>query len=1171
MNKMNSLARIGLSVIVVVTVGGSLAFATAPWQATITAVAQDAPPAKTPEQQLAEDLAAANNSTLQADVAVAQKHLADGAYASMQADVTALTTCMAKSGITPANAALAKSLVDQLNSAVAASKQEPRLTEIRAFITAGQLDQAQVKIDECRSELPKSALLARDRTNLEGILDGLQRQVEELRRAKNTRNGLIAAVAVIALMLVVAAVRWPRKAPPVGPGATGVTPPGGGGVTPPPPPPPGGDDLRLLFAARMAIHKKVQALNEELRRVDLSSDRKSSVLNQLSRNTELEASPITVGVPGASPPPTEWAEFAVVALQLANLGLSDQARDLLATKTVSNVIPKPMGPGAIAGGIVATTSSQVRINNGSRAVECALVWRAIVDASPDVGFTVTGVSAPYGQSHPPAVNAVNAVNAVTEVRRYFQLAVDWLPNQEDIAVLLERARFERSQGAMDDAIEHLTDARTRFDGAIKLSDAMKSEVLVLSAELEMDKAGIRRLELDDSSAPVRIGSMDSQTLQSTQSERIEKAKEFLKQAGSAIESQPRYYQVEIPTTPGVVEYAPAHFRVQCAYSRLHLASNPSIAGQSIMQALGEHPAVSSEAVRVVFDVPKLQPSWSRLVLAGANLKLADRRVAQALRMRWVSLMLDLSESSQNFDMERKQLDRRDAAWLLCRYWLLDNAMRGTSEALNLEVLRDFTKRALKRAGADSVDSAWVLNSADDRSVARFLTQYVDERDAGDTVKPPEVPPVTGGGWTPPPPPPPQAEKLPSNVLLVVQKEAALLEGRAVVNEVALYDPTLFAGDLSGHIAWIDLGGGKPARALGVFGHRLSTDYVVRLAPDEVDASSLYGQSNSNVLGDVQILGKLTFDGLPLIPPGFEVVLSGPAPSMYGGSQPATPTQGHHWKRKRVDMHARPTAARSPVTPEVKPDVIERSLYEISVVLAASVIDVHEGPNFTEPWRHIASYFVEQLGEAAPLVRTALDATISNANKAGLPIDAFDLGSSPVDVEFIKRLVKQLRCRESARRFDDIRAAWERLGRNEPALKVSMDRLLRKYAAEHKAYISAAALGVFGIKLDGPPPVGPVGPVEPVEPVGPVGPVGGGTTPARLFEPEFIRLRSMACPYVPNSVMLYTPNPAALKNTVGDVISRLQNAHLTPDLLRRAQIALVLEEAQALRAQLQARV
>ena len=82
-----------------------------------------------------------------------------------------------------------------------------------------------------------------------------------------------------------------------------------------------------------------------------------------------------------------------------------------------------------------------------------------------------------------------------------------------------------------------------------------------------------------------------------------------------------------------------------------------------MQALGEHPAVSSEAVRVVFDVPKLQPSWSRLVLAGANLKLADRRVAQALRMRWVSLMLDLSESSQNFDMERKQLDRRDAAWL----------------------------------------------------------------------------------------------------------------------------------------------------------------------------------------------------------------------------------------------------------------------------------------------------------------------------------------------------------------------------------------------------------------------------------------------------------------------------------------------------------------------------
>ena len=1164
MNKTNPFARTGLLIFVVVTVGGALALAQAPKQTPPSAAAaQPVSPVKAPSQQGAQDLAAANNSTLQADVAVAQKHLADGAYASMQADVTALTTCMAKSGITPANAALAKSLVDQLNSAVAASKQEPRLTEIRAFITAGQLDQAQVKIDECRSELPKSALLARDRTNLEGILDGLQRQVEELRSAKNTRNGLIAAVAVCAVMLVVAAIRWRRKGT-VTQGASGVTPPGNGGATPPPPPPPGGDDLRLLFAARMAIHKKVQALNEELRRVDLSSVRKSSALNQLSRNTELEASPITVGVPGASPPPTEWAEFAVVALQLANLGLPEQARELLATNTVRNVIPKPIGPGAIAGPIVAATSSQVRINNGSRAVECALVWRAIVDASPDVGFTVTGVSAPFGQSQP------SAVNAVSEVRRYFQLAVDWLPNQEDIAVLLERARFERSQGAMEDAIKCLTDARNRFDGAIKLSDAMKSEVLVLSAELEMDKAGIRRLELDDSSAPVRIGSMDSQTLQSTQSQRIEQAKDFLKQAGSAIESQPRYYQVEIPTTPGVVEYAPAHFRVQCAYSRLHLASNPSIAGQSIMQALGEHPAVSGEAVSIVFDVPKLQPSWSRLVLAGANLKLADRRVAQALRMRWVSLMLDLSESSQNFDMERKQLDRRDAAWLLCRYWLLDNAMRGTSEALNLELLRDFTKRALKRAGADNVDSAWVLNSADDRSVARFLKQHVDGGDEGDTVKPPVVPPVTGGGWTPPPPP--QPEKLPSNVLLGVQKETALFEGKAVVNEVALYDPTLFAGDLSGHIAWIDLGGGKPARALGVFGHRLSTDYVVRLGAEEVDAASLYGQTNSNVLGDVQILGKLTFDGLPLIPPGFEVVLSGPAPSMFGGSQPATPTQGHHWKRKRVDMHARPTAARSPVTPEVKPDVIERSLYEISVVLAASVIDVHEGPNFTEPWRHIASYFVEQLGEAAPLVRTALDATISNANKAGLPIDAFDLGSSPVDVEFIKRLVKQLRCRESVRRFDDIRAAWERLGRNEPALKVSMDRLLRKYAAEHKAYISAAALEVFGIKLDGPPPppppTGAVVPLVPLVPIGPVGPVGGGSASVRPYEQEFTGLKSMAYLYVPERVMLYTPNRAALMNTVDDMISRLQNAHLTPDLLRRAQIASVLEAAQALRARLQ---
>ena len=242
-----------------------------------------------------------------------------------------------------------------------------------------------------------------------------------------------------------------------------------------------------------------------------------------------------------------------------------------------------------------------------------------------------------------------------------------------------------------------------------------------------------------------------------------------------------------------------------------------------MQALGEHPAVSGEAVRVVFDVPKLQPSWSRLVLAGmagANLKLADRRVAQALRMRWVSLMLDLSEDDQIFDVEQKQIYRRNAAWLLCRYWLLDNAMRGTSEALNLELLRDFTKRALERAGADNVDTAWVLNSEEDRSVARFLKQHVGERQP-DLEPERERERGPGGNGTGTGQGGQQPERLPSNVLLVVQKETAPFEGRAVINEVALYDPTLFPGDLSGHIAWIDLGGGRPARALGVFGHRLS--------------------------------------------------------------------------------------------------------------------------------------------------------------------------------------------------------------------------------------------------------------------------------------------------------------------------------------------------------------
>jgi hypothetical protein len=61
---------------------------------------------------------------------------------------------------------------------------------------------------------------------------------------------------------------------------------------------------------------------------------------------------------------------------------------------------------------------------------------------------------------------------------------------------------------------------------------------------------------------------------------------------------------------------------------------------------------------------------------------------------------------------------------------------------------------------------------------------------------------------------------------------------------------------------------------------------------------------------------------------------------------------------------------------------------------------------------------------------------------------------------------------------------------------------------------------------------------------------------------------MARPYVPNAVMLYTPNPAALKNIAKDVISRLENARLmTPDHARRAQIAPVLEAWQAFRGRL----
>jgi hypothetical protein len=64
---------------------------------------------------------------------------------------------------------------------------------------------------------------------------------------------------------------------------------------------------------------------------------------------------------------------------------------------------------------------------------------------------------------------------------------------------------------------------------------------------------------------------------------------------------------------------------------------------------------------------------------------------------------------------------------------------------------------------------------------------------------------------------------------------------------------------------------------------------------------------------------------------------------------------------------------------------------------------------------------------------------------------------------------------------------------------------------------------------------------------------------------------MAYFYVPERVMLYNPNPAVLINTLDDMISRLKNAHLTtPDseLVRRADIASVLEVAQALRARLQ---
>lgn len=729
-----------------------------------------------------------------------------------------------------------------------------------------------------------------------------------------------------------------------------------------------------------------------------------AVAAMVARHREILERPLGAAIVGAAPPSREWKDVRKICLQLANFGLADDARSLLSRPDVDALLPRD--PSLMSG----FAGEGGKINSGSRSLECALVWCEVASASQ------------------------HSASDVQQARAWFKRAVAWLPNQQDIEVLLQWAHFERSARDMQSAAEVvrlLGEARTRVEQLPNLSPEDRVRVWLESADNEMDRAGIPRLEAAASgvahaapfSSTLGAGSQGAGAA-------IDQCKQYLEKADDAIQRFPRYYQQEFGGSAEVARYAPLHFRVQCAYARMHLGANRHLAEQSLLQALGEHAPCSSlqfvrsgagSGARVA-----LQSDWSRLEVAGTELSASDRQLAQTLRVRWVEFCIEEAEAAPSFDALGRQSRWRDAAWLLCRYWASTDSARLTGEVLNTDRLAELSRRVVGRslgmASLGTQPSGWDPESFEDRAVSAELQRRIRQ--------------------DPPPPPPP-----PTQSNLICRALFKTVAGRQVttpvVEEVRVYDAAPAAPDYSGFMISVDPGGGVPLRRQGVFGYALRTDSNHALGnPVIVDAGEALG-SAGKVAGSIHELARMTFDGIAPFGPGFDVVVR--------------KRDGGEYKRLRVEGVVVEGEGQLP-TVDIKSIVNGR--LNIQVVVAALSIEespVHAGGNH-RLLRPLMTFFEQELGEALPMIQEQLREPGSSGSLGlGVPPEFF---GEELMTALAEDFSRTWRAQPSSQSLSMPKVAVSQLG---APLAQALARLVDKFEKVHPEHkLCAAVVAELGL-------------------------------------------------------------------------------------------------------------
>jgi hypothetical protein len=526
----------------------------------------------------------------------------------------------------------------------------------------------------------------------------------------------------------------------------------------------------------------------------------------------------------------------------------------------------------------------------------------------------------------------------------------------------------------------------------------------------------------------------------------------------------------------------------------------------------------------------LRPGWSRLQpdidsqLLGAE----ERRMVRDLRLNWVNWCLDRGNEFSLRNPQALPGFMQKAAWLTCRYWLWARDSATPEAAFARAELRKLVDRILdvkeeqglgtfgfgasgskpKRSlGPNGWKPSAEFPSPQDRAVHVLLLEI-----AG-TEAPRCADCGTDLGGLPQGSPCPKCTRKPKcpqcgretvggrcafcfeeskqdrrlgNVWLLPKEASATppVDGKPVINALEVIDPTMSSTPVDGMFAWIDTGTNSPVRAVGVFGHDLRQEYTVPVRSVRKPAHELFG--GGKLIGMVNQLAEFTFDGLKDIVGAFSVVLSRPARSEFGQPTGNQPQDGEVVSRIQVDgFVARPAPGRQPA-PTIPVDLIEASLFDVSVVIAAIGVDAKPvsqpvdapalgavGGGFGmggvnadagEAWHALAQFFREELGVAQVYVKEELEERAKECEGKGLRAGKVNgFASSILDLDFIRSMVRQLSLRAEKDRDADAKAAWARL---DPTVRAAMERLIRKFEERQRGCMNAQRLKeCFGIQID----------------------------------------------------------------------------------------------------------